>query len=149
MKMKVRLIMFCAVTCGLGISTYFLKTREQVRFEGSTVQEQPVAAADVPAVSSRVLALPKAELEILQSSATAGDCAAALKVGRHYSIGVDELEEAAKWLRLAAKCDDIRVKTEFINFLIAIHGEKASAAEVSELRSQIRILEAKYKRSKG
>lgn len=102
----------------------------------------------VIAVTSKDLALPTDEFEQLRIAEAGGDCGAALKLARHYSIAKNKLEESVKSLRIAARCDDVSVKGRLISMLLATEDDASSANEIAKLLSEIRRIDvaqaAKY-----
>jgi hypothetical protein len=93
------------------------------------------------AATSKDLALPRDELVRLRTTAAVGDCEAALKLARHYSFAENKLDESVKWLRIAAKCDDVSAKGMLISMLLATEDDASSTNEISKLLLEIRRLD--------
>jgi hypothetical protein len=89
-----------------------------------------------PALSMR---LTDAELSASKALASNGDCAAALKVARHYSFVLNDLAASIGWLRLAARCPDAEPKAELAYLLLSGELDHSTTEEVEALIAQIRV----------
>ena len=83
-----------------------------------------------------------AELERLEAAARAGDCEAALRVGRHFSLGRNDSINAVPWLRRAANCGAPQVKAELAYILIGSFEVSQVDAEVEALATEIEKADA-------
>jgi hypothetical protein len=99
--------------------------------EGGAMVQRPSS----PALSMR---LTDAELSALKAIAGNGDCAAALKVARHYSFVLNDFTESIAWLRIAAKCPAPEPKAELAYLLLNRKASSDTVGEVESLISQIR-----------
>jgi hypothetical protein len=99
--------------------------------EGGAMAQPPSS----PALSMR---LTDAELSTSKALAGNGDCAAALKVARHYSFVLNDFAESITWLRIAAKCPAPEPKAELAYLLLSGKIGPGTVAEVEALITQIR-----------
>jgi len=98
---------------------------------GSTESGNMAQPPTSPALSMR---LTEPELTAQKALANNGDCAAALKVARHYSFVVNDFNESISWLRIAAKCPQAEPKAELAYLLL---GGKMRPGVVEEIESLI------------
>lgn len=82
------------------------------------------------------------ELMQLQDRATHGDCPAALRVARYYSLGRNESVAAIPWLRRAASCGSSSVKAELVYLLVGSYPFSEIESEVNVLADEIERIDA-------
>lgn len=92
------------------------------------------------AAPSSEFALSDNELKRLLPIATAGDCKSAFSLSRHHTFWTRQYDESVKWLRIAARCDNVGIKTELILMLIDDESQAGTTLEINNLLLQIRRL---------
>ena len=93
------------------------------------------------ATPSSVFAISDAELKRLLPLAIAGDCKSAFTISRHHTFWTRQYEDSVKWLRIAARCDDVGVKSELILILINDELEAGTIKEIDGMLAEIRALD--------
>lgn len=74
----------------------------------------------------------------LATSARTGDCDAAYRLGRHHMFFSLNMEEAARWYRIAAKCPHSHAKGELV--VVLMYDPRADK-EVDRLLSELEQLD--------
>lgn len=86
--------------------------------------------------------IPANEIEGLQRKASNGDCRASYRLARYHENVTLHLWDSIKWLRLAAKCPDVRPKEELIMLLLPMRDRPDVAAEIDRLLSEMKGIDS-------
>lgn len=95
------------------------------------------ASTGIPTTGALSYQLTAAERERLEGQANTGDCDAALKLSRHYSIAQNDIVHAVPWLRLAAHCKEPHVLNELISLLLGIGPIESIEPELDQLLKEM------------
>ena len=85
--------------------------------------------------------IPADEMEGFQTKASNGDCKAAYRLALYHENVTAQVWDAIKWLRLAAKCPDVRPKEELIMLLVPIRDQPGVAAEIDKVFSELKAID--------
>lgn len=117
--------------------TYFMASSDRW-FSAST--ERP-RQEDPSFVMAHVYAIQPSEIPILIEKAAAGDCHSAGRLGAHYLNYQLDPEEALKWYRVAARCQEVYPKDMVIILLYRVRGNPAIDAEIDRLILEVQAID--------